>query len=93
MNETKELRFRFVAHSVRGWTVYCNEAKIGQIWKTERRYNLRRQVVIRGWSARTAEGDILSTRREPTTYRTRVMAAEALLERTSCQGAAQGEEE
>jgi hypothetical protein len=68
--------------SPRGYDVALDGVPIGVVWKNERYYNLRRPIVERGWSARTAEGATLG-RGESTIFRTRVEAAQALEARRS----------
>jgi hypothetical protein len=57
--------------------------ELGRIRKHERSYNLRRLIIIRGWIATTPDGETLGREQrhgEPTIYRTREEAAEALEE-------------
>lgn len=75
-------KYKYERNDLRGYVVTHREDErlLGTIWKNERRYNLRRVIVIKGWSARVVGGPTLGTG-EPHIYRTREAAAEALEEK------------
>lgn len=53
---------------------------LGRVWKNERHYNLRRPLVVRGWSATTDDGVTFKQNScDATIYATREEAAQALL--------------
>ena len=76
--------------SVGGYNVFLEGLPIGEVWKNERRYNLRRLIVIRGWSARPARGTTLG-KHEPQIFPTRKKAAQALVSAASPREAREGE--
>lgn len=73
---------RFVSDgSVGGYDVLQDGVKIGAVRKYEKRWNLRRVYVMRGWLAFPPTGPALRAREggEATMYRTRAEAAAALV--------------
>lgn len=70
---------KFKRTSFDGYEVYSDGVLLGTVQKWERRYNLRRVYVTKGWRATTPDGTKLYTQ-DGTTSRTRKGAAEALEE-------------
>lgn len=77
---------RFVSDgTVGGYDVLQDGVRIGAVTKYEKRWNLRRVYVTRGWLAFPPTGPALRAREggEATVYHTRAEAADALLSRAT----------
>jgi hypothetical protein len=63
-----------------GYAVRLDGVFLGTVWKIERRYNLRRPLVVRGWGARPPNGPTLGRENggEAAVFSTRDIAARAL---------------
>lgn len=77
-DEARRLAFPKMQKSTRGYNVTLAGEEIGEVYKNERRYNLRRLIVIRGWSATATNGPTLKSGPESRIFPTRKEAVQAL---------------
>lgn len=77
-DEARSLAFPKMQKSTRGYNVTLAGEEIGEVYKNERRYNLRRLIVIRGWSATATNGGTLKSGPESRIFPTRREAVQVL---------------